>query len=114
MGDTHLSSVTSDFGAKIERAFITAYGTVVPYLQLTWRHEYGNAQQHINARFAADPMGETGFTTTGASPAADMGALSAGVTLLRANNLSLTARYTLQAAPGFVSHAGGVRLRLVF
>ena len=114
VGDTHLTSVTSDLGAKIERAFSTAYGTVVPYLQLTWRHEYGNAQQRINASFAADPTGETGFTTTGASPAADMGVLSAGVTLLRANNLSLTARYTLQAAPHFVSHTGGVRLQMAF
>ena len=114
VGDTHLTSVTSDFGAKIERAFTTTYGTVVPYLQLTWRHEYGNAQQRIHASFAADPTGETGFTTVGASPAADMGVLSAGVTLLRANNLSLTARYTLQAAPHFVSHTGGVRLKLAF
>ena len=114
VGDTHLTSVTSDFGAKIERAFTTAYGTVVPYLQLTWRHEYGNAQQRIHASFAADPTGETGFTTVGASPAADMGVLSAVVTLLRANNLSLTARYTLQAAPHFVSHTGGVRLKLAF
>jgi len=114
VGDTHLTSATSDLGAKLERAFTTACGTVVPYIQVSWRHEYGNAQQRINARFVADPTGETGFTTMGAGPTANMGVLLAGVTLLRANNLSLTARYTLQAAPHFVSHAGSVRLRLAF
>jgi len=36
------------------------------------------------------------------------------VTLLRANNLSLSARYELQLAKGFVSQTGSLRLRQQF
>jgi len=36
------------------------------------------------------------------------------VTLLKANNLSLSARYELQAGSGFVSQTGIVRLRQLF
>jgi uncharacterized protein with beta-barrel porin domain len=34
--------------------------------------------------------------------------------LLRANNLSLSVRYELQAASGFVSQTGTVRIRQLF
>ena len=37
-----------------------------------------------------------------------------GVTLLRANNLSLSVRYELQAASGFISQTGIVRLQQRF
>jgi len=50
----------------------------------------------------------------GASPISDVADVSLGVTLLRANNLSLTMRYELQAAGGFVSQTGSLRLRQVF
>jgi len=33
---------------------------------------------------------------------------------LRANNLSLTARYEIQVAPGYLSQTGSLRLRQLF
>ena len=87
---------------------------MAPELQLAWRHEYNNTRVQTQASFAADPTGETAFTSTGARPVANAAVVSAGVTLLRANNLSLTARYTVGAGSGYVSQAGTLRLRQLF
>ena len=104
----------SDFGMKLERGFATAYGIVVPDVRLAWRHEYVHGAPRTTSSFAADASGETTFTTTGANPISDMAVVSAGITLLRATNLSLTARYELQAAPRYVSQTGTLRLRQLF
>lgn len=114
VGATHATSVKSDFGMKLERGFATTYGVLVPDVQLAWRHEYVRGGQRTTSSFAADASGETTFMITGASPISDMAVLSAGITLLRANNLTLTARYELQAAPRFVSQTGSLRLRQLF
>lgn len=111
---SHMTSVTSDFGAKIERGFTTSYGVLVPEVGAAWRHEYVHGRQLTTSRFAADSNGETSFTTTGASPVSDLAVLSAGVTLVRASNLTLTARYELQAAPRYTSQTGTLRLRQLF
>jgi uncharacterized protein with beta-barrel porin domain len=78
------------------------------------RHEYDNTRTSTTASFAADPSGETSFTTLGASPVNDMAVLSAGATLLRANNLSLTLRYEVQMGSGYLSQSGSLRLRQLF
>ncbi|GGC43640.1 hypothetical protein GCM10011400_33320 [Paraburkholderia caffeinilytica] len=104
----------SDLGAKLERGFATPYGVLVPDVGAAWRHEYVHGRQLTTSSFAADASGETTFTTTGASPVSDMAVVSAGVTLLRASNLTLTLRYELQAAPRYVSQTGSVRLRQLF
>jgi len=44
----------------------------------------------------------------------DLADVSLGATLLKANNLTLSVRYELQAASGFVSQTGTVRVRQVF
>lgn len=64
--------------------------------------------------FAADPTGQTGFTTVGATPVSDLAEMSLGVTLMRANNLSASIRYDLQVGSGFVSHTGIVRVQQRF
>ncbi len=108
------TSVTSDLGVKISREFATSYGKVVPELQVGWRHQYDNSRSATNARFVADPSGATAFTSLGAQPASDLALVTAGVTLLRANNLSVTARYELQVGGGLVAQAGTLRLRQLF
>ncbi|MDB5991387.1 MAG: putative hemagglutinin-related autotransporter protein [Herbaspirillum sp.] len=110
----HADSVKSGLGAKLEKSFSTHYGEIVPELQLQWIHEYDHTAQVTGASFAADPTGLTAFTTVGAVPVSNLADLSLGVTLLKANNLSLSARYELQAARGFVSQTGTVRLRQLF
>jgi outer membrane autotransporter protein len=114
VGATHSTSVRSAFGARLERGFETKYGVIVPDLQLKWIHEYDHTQTVTGASFAADPMGATAFTTVGPAPVSDLADVSLGVTLLRANNLTVTARYELQAAPRFVSQTGSLRLRQAF
>jgi outer membrane autotransporter protein len=107
-------SVNSALGFKLEEGFKTSYGTLVPDMRLQWLHEYDHTRQVTGASFAADPSGETAFTSAGAGPVSNEASLSFGVTLLRANNLSLTARYELQAGGGFVSQTGSLRLRQLF
>ena len=114
IGATRTTSVKTDMGLKVEHAFATSYGALVPDVQLAWRHEYDNTKVLTNASFAADPTGQTGFSTLGASPESDLAVMSVGVTLLRANNLTLTARYELQAASGYLAQTGSVRLRQLF
>ena len=63
---------------------------------------------------AGDATGQTAFTTVGATPVQDLADISLGVTLLRATNLTLSVRYELQAAPGFIAQTGTVRLRQLF
>ncbi|MFP6559041.1 autotransporter domain-containing protein [Paraburkholderia sp. B3] len=106
--------MTSDIGAKISRELSTSYGVLVPELQLAWRHEYDNTRVTTQASYAAAPPGETSFTSLGASPVEDSVVMSLGMTLLRANNLSMTARYELQAGSGYVAQAGMLRLRQLF
>jgi len=114
VGASHTTSVTSDLGVKLSRELATSYGTLVPELQVAWRHEYNNTRTQTHASFAADPTGQTSFTSLGASPVTDSAVLSAGVKLLRANNLSISARYSLQVGSGYVSHAGSLQLRQLF
>jgi outer membrane autotransporter protein len=111
---THTTSVRSALGAKIEKGFSTHYGQVVPYLQAQWVHEYNHDRALTGASFAADPLGETAFTTLGASPVSDLADLTLGVTLVNASNLSVTARYEMQAGSHFISHTGAIRLRQLF
>ncbi|TDV02436.1 outer membrane autotransporter protein [Paraburkholderia caballeronis] len=111
---THSTSVKSALGMKLERGFETSYGVIVPDLQLKWIHEYDHAKQVTSASFVADPTGQTAFTTVGSAPVADLASVSLGVTVLKANNLTVTARYELQAAPRFVSQTGSLRLRQLF
>ena len=114
VGTTNTSSVRSGLGVKLERGFATSYGEIVPDIQAQWIHEYDRTRQATGARFAADPTGQTAFTTVGPTPVVDLADVSLGVTLLRANNLTVSARYEVQAAPRFVSQTGIVRLRQFF
>jgi uncharacterized protein with beta-barrel porin domain len=79
-----------------------------------WRHPYDRARSATNARCVADPTGATAFTSLGARPVADLAVVSAGLTLLRAGHLSVTARDELQAGGGLVAQAGALRLRQLF
>ena len=111
---THSTSVQTDMGLRFERAFATRYGEIIPNMQLAWRHEYVKARVAVNATYAADPTGETAFSTLGSSPVANSGVMSMGVTLLRANNLSMTLLYQMQATSGYQSKGGSLRMRQVF
>jgi len=111
---THSTSVRSNAGVKIDRTFNSGYGNIVPSLQVGWTHEYDHTRLATGASYVADPTGETAFTTVGATPVSDLADISLGVSLLRASNLTLSARYEVQAGAHFVSQTGSLRLRQVF
>lgn len=111
---TSSSSLKSEVGAKLERSFDSSYGKLVPSIQLGWRHEFHDNAQQMTASYVNDTSGSTSFTTTGASTVRDTGVVALALTLMRNDNLTLSARYTLEGASGFTGQTADVRLRYQF
>lgn len=114
VSSTHSQSVVSDIGARIEKTFATGLGSLTPFAQISWIHQYDNRQVSSHATYAADAVGETSFITKGASPVEDMAGVAIGSTLYDANELSLDARYDLQAGDRYQAHTFSLRLRKMF
>ncbi|NUW58997.1 autotransporter family protein [Cronobacter muytjensii] len=114
VGSSHTQSVTSDLGARIEKGFDTGLGRLTPFAQVSWIHQYDNRRASNTATYAADTIGETQFTTKGAAPVKDMAGLSVGSTLFNASDLSVDARYDLQAAERYQAHTFSLRLNKSF
>ena len=104
------NSLMRELGAKLNRSFATSYGNFEPSVQLGWRHEYQNTPTQWNAAFAADGAGSTNFTATDGSPITNVGVLSLGMTLARRQNLSVSAKYSLEAASGYTAQTGNVQV----
>jgi len=114
VGSTHAQSVVSDIGMRVEKTFATGLGSLTPFAQLSWIHQYDNRQVSSHATYAADTIGETGFITKGAAPVKDMAGVALGTTLYNANDLTLDARYDLQASDSYQAHTFSLRLRKTF
>jgi outer membrane autotransporter protein len=108
------TSVRSEIAAKLERVFACSYGDIVPSAQLGWRHEFHKDAQQSVASFAADGSNSTGFTSLGPTPLKDTAVLALGVTLMRSNNLSLSAKYMVEAGSAYVAQTVDLRLRYQF
>lgn len=111
---THAQSVTSDIGARVEKTIATGVGKLTPFAQVSWIHQYDDRQMDSTATYAADAIGETRFTTKGAAPVRDMAGVAVGSTLYDDNNLSLDARYDLQAGDRYQAHTFSLRLQKTF
>lgn len=107
-------SLTSDLGAKLERSFYTSYGRIEPSVQLTWRHEHRDTRLRSVANYAIDTSGSTSFTTRSAAPNSDTGIMALATTLTSKDNLSVAARYSVEAASGYTSQTAELRLRYQF
>jgi outer membrane autotransporter protein len=114
VGASHANSLRSTAGLRLSKRFETSQGALMPELSLQWLHEFVNARQLIGAHFAGDPFGQTSFTTTGMAPVSDMASIGAGVSLMRADDLTVSLRYELQTGGGFTSQTGFMRLRKMF
>lgn len=109
-----IDSLKSDLGAKLERAFATEYGELIPAAQLTWRHEFRDEGVRSVANYVADVSGETTFGSNGPSALKDTGVLGLGLTLVRDNQLSLSAKYALETGSGYTANTGNVQVRWDF
>lgn len=107
-------SLTSDLGAKLERSFDTSYGRIEPSAQLTWRHEHRDTRLRSVANYAIDTSGSTSFTTRSSAPNRDTGIMALATTLTSKDNLSVAARYTVEAASGYMAQTAELRLRYQF
>lgn len=107
-------SLTSDLGAKLERSFDTSYGRIEPSVQLTWRHEHRDTRLRSVANYAIDTSGSTSFTTRSSAPNSDTGIMALATTLTSKDNLSVAARYSVEAASGYTLQTAELRLRYQF
>jgi outer membrane autotransporter protein len=114
VGSSHNQSVTSDIGVRVEKTFDTRLGKLTPFVQASWIHQYDDRQMSSTATFGADTLGETQFTTKGAAPVKDMAGIAIGSTLYNAKDLTLDARYDLQAGERYQAHTFSLRLRKTF
>jgi outer membrane autotransporter protein len=114
VGHASANSVQTALGVALSKVFETSYGALSPELRVQWIHEYEHSPLTTGASFAGDLTRQTAFTTVGQTPISNLADVSLGVTLLRANNLSLSARYELQAGSGFLSNSGVLHLQQQF
>ena len=105
------NSLKSELGVKLENSVDTAYGKLLPSVQLGWRHEFREDAVQTGASFAADSTGSTAFVSKNATAVANTGVLNLGVTLLQSQRLSLMAKYTLEAGGGYIAQTGSVQVR---
>lgn len=111
---SHSQSVISDIGVRVQKSVDTRLGALTPFAQISWIHQYDNRRTSNNASYVADTLGETQFTTKGASPVKDMAGLAVGTTLYNANDLTLEARYDVQASDTYQAHTFSLRLNKTF
>lgn len=114
VSSSHTQSVVSNIGARLEKTFDTGLGNLTPFAQVSWIHKYDNNETSSTATYAADTIGETSFTSRGVAPVEDMAGMAIGSTLYDANDLSLDARYDLQAGERYQAHTFSLRLRKSF
>lgn len=103
-------SLKSNLSVKLEQSYASNYGEFIPFAQLNWRHEFRDNGLHAVANYAADASGETRFNANGPSAIKDFGMLSLGVSILRNNQLNLSAEYTVEAGRGFTSSTGNLKV----
>jgi outer membrane autotransporter protein len=108
------NSLKSEVGLKLERVFNTSYGDLSPAIQIGWRHEYRSNALSTISSFADDTTGTSTFVSSGASPLRDTGVLALSATVVNRQNLTITARYTMEAARGYTAQTGDLRLRYQF
>lgn len=114
VNSAHNQSVQSEIGARVEKSVATRLGSLTPFAQLSWIHQYDNRRMNSTATYIADTIGETQFTTKGAAPVKDMAGVAVGTTLYDADNLSVDARYDLQAGERYQAHTFSLRVRKTF
>jgi outer membrane autotransporter protein len=106
------NSLKGEAGLKLEHSFAMAHGDVVPEVRAMYRHEFDSGAQVQTASFAADE--NASFSTLDARPIVNSGVFSTGVNFLGKDGMTVTLRYTAEAATGYVSQGGSLRVRWSF
>jgi uncharacterized protein with beta-barrel porin domain len=106
------NSLKGELGLKLEHSFALTHGDLVPELRVLYRHEFDNGAQVQTSSFAVDEAAT--FTTLDARPIENSGLVSTAVNFLAKDGVAVTLRYTAEAATGYVSQGGSVRVRWAF
>jgi outer membrane autotransporter protein len=105
------TSVQTTLGFKATYAFGTSIGTILPYIAVTWVHEFANGQRTIQATVVQDSIQDP-FSFETEKPARDWAALDVGVSVLMSPKLlAFVTASTVQGNTNFTSYGGNVGLR---
>jgi uncharacterized protein with beta-barrel porin domain len=102
----------TDLGVRLGTRFpVSATSALQPYLNVAWRHTYGNAQATAAATFESTGVG---FAIKGAALDHDAGDIEAGVTLTSGVGAKLTAAYIGQISSDWQDHQAKLALSWTF
>ena len=90
VGRQELTSMQSAVGVKLAYTASTGFGVVVPFVSSEWSHEFDNDSRSLTAKYTHDPFNNF-FAIPTDTPDRDFYTLSAGVSALFRNGLSMFA-----------------------
>ncbi len=111
IADDDADSFRTNLGGRINYAWETSWGKIIPEVRAAWHHEYLNDRRNINASFV-DIALPGSFSTPTSNPDRDFGVFGAGVSALIGDSWTLTLDYDVEAGrEEFVAHRinGGIR-----
>jgi uncharacterized protein with beta-barrel porin domain len=112
IASTALDAEFTDLGVRTSTSFrVTPTATLQPYLNLAWRHTYGDAGVTAAASFESTGVP---FGVKGAALDHDAGEIEAGVGLLSGAGIRLTAAYVGQISSDWQDHQAKLAVTWAF
>ncbi len=109
-----MTSVRSNLGVRVEKPFATAAGTIVPWAQLSYLHDFVHHAPDTTASFVGDTTGATTFTTSGQAMPENLVDFGVGATVYKTKGLTLQARFDVKAGDHYTSESGLLQLNKQF
>ncbi len=101
----------SGLGAKFDRPFEVAYGTIIPEVHAKWLYDFIADKQATTSTFSG---GGGSFATNGFTPARNALDVGGRLALVTKGNWSFDANYDFEYKQDFTSHTGWADVRYSF
>src|SRR4029077_6725780 len=88
----NVNSIQTGLGGELSLETVTSWGRLTPHVRATWQHEFGDAAENATASFAAVPS--LPFVITSSPLARDFAAVTAGVSAVAWQGVTLSADYS--------------------
>jgi len=110
--DRSTESLTSDLGLRFAKVFPTDFGSLIPELRVTWKHDFEIDDQVITAAFKGAP--NVTFDVPGQDMDSEAATVSVGMTLIQKNGFSTNLKYDAELRDGYSSNGLFGELRYAF
>jgi outer membrane autotransporter protein len=108
-GSRDATAVRGELGGRLDKTFVLADGNVLGLFgKGAWAHDWVS-DPNLNVSFLTIPV--AAFIVNGATPARDLGLVTAGVEWRLANGISLMAKFDGEFANNSQTYSGTGRLR---